>query len=80
MVRDCPDLEAQRQRLMSREPEAWDRSRSASPFSMLPQTTTEISAQAAPQAPKLVQIVRKRTRTLLGKVVDGVKEERTAVI
>lgn len=81
MVRDCPDLEAERLRLMSRNPEA---------RSVVPQTTVEISAQppVEQQTPKLAQIVRKRTRTLLGKVVDIPKEKekdekkpaRTAVI
>jgi hypothetical protein len=66
LVRDCPKFEAERERLISRDPE------NRSP---LPRSTAEISAQQMQppqgQQQNLVQIVRRRTRTLLGKVNIG---------
>jgi hypothetical protein len=65
MVRDCPRLEAERARLISQDPE------SRRP---LPLSNVNITAQQPQQQQNLVQIVRKRTRTLLGKVVDTQKD------
>ena len=57
---DCPKFKAGRERLVSRGPE------NGSP---LPRSTVEISArQHPPPQQNLVQMVRRRTKTLLGKV------------
>ena len=66
LVRDCPKFEAERERLISQ---------SLGNSSPLPRSTVEISAQLPPQQ-NLVQIVRRRTKTLLGKVniVDAQKD------
>ena len=68
MVRDCPRLEAERARLISQDPE----SRSPLPLSNVNSTAQQPPPQ---QQQNLVQIVRKRTRTLLGKVVDTQKDK-----
>jgi hypothetical protein len=68
LARDCPKFEAERDRLLSRNPES---------RSQLPRSTVEITAPQPPQPQNLVKAVRQRTRTLLGKynIVDVQKEK-----
>lgn len=63
LVKDCPRFEAERERLAERDMEIF----SPGGNFRMPSSTVEISAEEPPQR-NLVQVVRRRTRTLLGKL------------